>query len=50
MMLLPGTTQKSTIFPLLWELLNVLLVPEAEIIGSPCGGIELLKPGVTKLS
>lgn len=31
----------------MWELLNVLLASEAELVGNPCGGSKLLKPGVT---
>lgn len=42
-------SQKSRVFSLLGELLNVVLASEAESVGSPHSGSKLLKPGATEL-
>jgi len=48
--LLPlNCSQKSIAFSLVGELLNVVLASEAESVGSPLGGSNLLKPGSTEL-
>lgn len=49
--LLPlNRSQKSTVFSLMGELLNVVLASEAESVGSPCSGSKRLKPGAAESS